>query len=156
MPIQIQQPSASSWGEAGYYKVWLNEQNSWMYPYQHDAERRMTELANRFGVQPSMPNVQSQDTSEEPWTLDLGLRTRLLSQAARELLLAQSSDWAFQIYQGTTVQYSTRRFQAHIHRFGLLAEMLDSGNVDTDLLEAIENRDNLFSEIDYTVFRTEQ
>jgi 1,4-alpha-glucan branching enzyme len=39
-------------------------------------------------------------------------------------LLAQSSDWAFQIYQGTTVEYSTRRFQSHIHRFNLLDEML--------------------------------
>src|SRR3954470_15507326 len=47
--IQIQQPSASSWGENGYFKVWINEVNSWMYPYQHDAERRMTELAVRFG-----------------------------------------------------------------------------------------------------------
>jgi 1,4-alpha-glucan branching enzyme len=25
IPIQIQQPTASSWGENGYYKVWLNE-----------------------------------------------------------------------------------------------------------------------------------
>src|SRR5262245_38640928 len=51
LPIQIQQPIASSWGENGYYKVWLNEGNSWMYPYQHDAERRMTEYANKFAVQ---------------------------------------------------------------------------------------------------------
>ncbi len=38
----------SSWDENGYYKVWLNEKNSWMYPYQHDAERKMTELANAY------------------------------------------------------------------------------------------------------------
>src|SRR4029078_4915993 len=51
--------------------------------------------------------------------------TRLaLTQAARELLLAQSSDWAFQIYQGTTVEYSSRRFRSHIHRFDLLHKML--------------------------------
>ena len=46
IPIQRQQPSASSWGERGYYKVWLNENTSWMYPYQHVAEERMTRLAN--------------------------------------------------------------------------------------------------------------
>lgn len=81
------------------------------------------------------------------------LLVRILNQMARELLLAQSSDWAFQIYQGTTVQYSTRRFQSHIHRFDLLAKMLDSGEVDHDVLAEIERRDNIFSEIDYTVYR---
>src|SRR6185437_8537820 len=48
--IQVQQPSASSWGESGYFQVWINEKTSWMYPYQHDAERRMTELANKLQV----------------------------------------------------------------------------------------------------------
>jgi len=136
LPIQIQQPIASSWGENGYYKVWLNENNSWMYPYQHDAERRMTEYANRF----------SSSATE--------LETRTLSQMARELLLAQSSDWAFQIYQGTTVQYSSNRFKSHIHRFDLLAKMMDCGNVNEELLAEIESRDNIFAEIDYLVYRS--
>ena len=73
---------------------------------------------------------------------------------ARELLLAQSSDWAFQIYQGTTVQYSTRRFQSHIQRFNMLAEMLESGDVDHELVAEIENRDNIFEEIDYKIYRS--
>lgn len=150
--IQIQQPSASSWGEAGYYKVWINEQNSWMYPYQHDAERKMTAYANQFDLQGPTPKAEGGTDSRPP--LDPGLLTRVLNQMARELLLAQSSDWAFQIYQGTTVQYSTRRFQAHIHRFDLLARMLESGEADHDLLAEIERRDNIFSEIDHKVFRT--
>jgi 1,4-alpha-glucan branching enzyme len=145
LPIQVQKPTASSWGEAGYYKVWLNENNSWMYPYQHDAERRMTELANRFAGNAGK---------------DARVPTPILNQMARELLLAQSSDWAFQIYQGTTVEYSTRRFQSHIHRFDLLAKMLDSLNAadfglrteDIDLLAEIENRDNIFPEINYRVY----
>ncbi len=76
---------------------------------------------------------------------------------ARELLLAQSSDWAFQIYQGTTVEYSSRRFQSHIHRFNLLAEMIDTGELtdhQLDLLAEIENRDTIFQEIDYSVYVT--
>jgi 1,4-alpha-glucan branching enzyme len=131
IPIQVQQPTASSWGENGYYKVWLNEKNSWMYPYQHDAERRMTELADRGGDE------------------------RLLKQLARELLLAESSDWAFQIYQGTTVQYSTRRFESHIQRFNMIAEMLstkDLSNEQSELLAEIERRDNIFPEIDWRVY----
>ncbi len=135
IPIQIQQPSASSWGANGYYKVWLNEGNSWMYPYQHDVERRMTALANKF------------DNPDE-------LTRRALNQIARELLLAQSSDWAFQIYQGTTVEYSSRRFRSHIHRFSLLAEQIESGVINEDLLIEIESRDNIFQEIDYRIYKT--
>ncbi len=135
IPIQIQQPTASSWGENGYYKVWLNEGNSWMYPYQHDAERKMTALANKFNE----PN---------------DIERRILNQLARELLLAQSSDWAFQIYQGTTVQYSSNRFKMHIHRFTLLAKMLETGEFNEPLLKEIEWRDNIFAEIDFRDYRS--
>ncbi len=135
IPVQIQQPTASSWGENGYYKVWLNEGNAWMYPYQHDAEQKMTEFANRY----EYPNH---------------LEYRVLNQLARELLLAQSSDWAFQIYQGTTVQYSSKRFQSHIHRFNLLAQMLEKNEFNKDLLKEIEWRDNIFAEIDYRSYRS--
>ncbi len=134
IPIQRQQPSASSWGEKGYYKVWLNEKTDWMYPYQHVAEERMTRLANLY----QMPNE---------------LENRALNQAARELLLAQSSDWAFQIYQGTTVEYAARRFKSHIHRFDLLAKDLETGNVNGEQLARIEARDNIFGEIDYRIYR---
>ncbi len=134
-PIQTQKPSASSWGENGYYKVWLNEKTSWMYNYTHDAEKRMTTLANYF-VTPSE------------------IEHRALNQCARELLLAQSSDWAFQIYQGTTVEYSSRRFKSHIHRFNLLADALDKNEMNARLLAEIENRDNIFEEIDYTIYQS--
>ncbi len=173
LPIQVQQPSASSWGEAGYYKVWLNENNAWMYPYQHDAERRMTAYANRFAIENGELRMENEN---EFSILNSRLSIRIVNQMARELLLAQSSDWAFQIYQGTTVQYSRRRFESHIQRFDLLAEMLqkpareqrlktsshDEGPDTTaglelsdeqlDLLAEIESRDNIFPEIDHRVF----
>jgi 1,4-alpha-glucan branching enzyme len=133
--IQTQQPSASSWGELGYYKVWLNLETTWIYPFQHDAEQRMTKLANRF---------------DDPTELEL----RTLNQLARELLLAQASDWAFQIYQGTTAQYASQRFRSHIHRFALLAEQLEKGEIGEELLSEIELRDNIFSEIDYRIYRS--
>jgi 1,4-alpha-glucan branching enzyme len=104
-----------------------------MYPYQHDAERRMSELAKRFS---------GRDEKTD----------RVLNQLARELLLAQSSDWAFQIYKGTTVEYSSRRFQSHIQRFDLLAKMLESGEIDEALLKEIEHRDNIFAEVDHRVY----
>ena len=110
-----------------------------MYPYQHDAERRMTELANRFLLRGDAPNEREE---------------QMLAQLARELLLAQSSDWAFQIYQGTTVQYSTRRFESHIQRFDLIANMLESGEPDQEVFDEIASRDNIFSEIDWRVYAT--
>lgn len=140
LPVQVQQPAASSWGENGYYKVWLNERNSWMYPYQHDAEHRMTDAADKYAANP---------TGE--------LRLRVLKQMARELLLAEASDWAFQIYQGTTVEYSTRRFKSHIHRFNLLADLFEKtehGPEDLAILAEIENRDNIFPEIDPMIYRS--
>jgi 1,4-alpha-glucan branching enzyme len=159
LPIQVQKPTASSWGEAGYYKVWINEGNSWMYPYQHDAERKMTEYANRYGSDTETARQRDPATeitvSPRPaLSLSDEIIARILDQMARELLLAQSSDWAFQIYQGTTVEYSSRRFQSHIHRFDLLSKMIDTGEVDHDLLAEIEGRDNIFQEIDHRVYRS--
>jgi 1,4-alpha-glucan branching enzyme len=137
LPIQVQQPTASSWGENGYYKVWINDKNSWMYIYQHDAERKMTDLSKRYAAQIPRPSIGAE---------------RVLNQMARELVLAQSSDWAFQIYQGTTVEYSSRRFRSHVHRFDLLYTMLQSGQIDPELLSEMESRDNIFSEIDFRLW----
>ena len=136
--IQTQQPSPSSWGAEGYNKVWLNEASTWMYPHQHAAERRMTALANRY---PDPPD---------------DLMKRALNQAARELLLAESSDWAFQIYQGTTAEYATRRFRSHIRRFNALADDVEHGTIDEERLSEIERRDNIFAELDYRAYRSSQ
>ncbi|HEX8072528.1 MAG TPA: 1,4-alpha-glucan branching protein domain-containing protein [Pyrinomonadaceae bacterium] len=132
--LQAQRLSPSSWGADGYYRVWLNEGNAWMYPHQRAAETRMTALATRF---PAPPDE---------------LTRRALNQAARELLLAEASDWAFQIYQGTTVEYATRRFRAHIRRFNALADQLERGQLDAEQLGEVEHRDNLFPELDYRVY----
>ncbi len=58
---QLLVPSASSWGHKGYWEVWLDDSNSWIYPHLHMAARRMTELARRFllrvpeGGEPAAP-----------------------------------------------------------------------------------------------------
>jgi 1,4-alpha-glucan branching enzyme len=78
---------------------------------------------------------------------------RALNQAARELLLAQSSDWAFIIKSGTMVEYAVRRTREHLLRFTRLYEQLKAGKVDEHWLSTVESRDNLFPEIDYRVYR---
>jgi 1,4-alpha-glucan branching enzyme len=131
---QLAQPPLSSWGAGGYAGVWLDESNDWIYRYLHKASERMIELAR-----------QHQDAS--------GVTRRALNQAARELLLAQSSDWAFIIKTGTMVDYAVRRTREHLLRFTRLYEQLKAGGVEEPWLSGVESQDNLFPEIDYRVYR---
>lgn len=79
---------------------------------------------------------------------------RTLNQAERELLLAESGDWAFQIYTGTTVEYASRRFRSHIIRFHSLASQIESGQINKEQLADLEAKDNLFAEIDFGIYKT--
>ncbi len=81
-----------------------------------------------------------------------GLTLRALNQAARELLLAQSSDWAFIMKTGTMVQYAVKRTKDHINSFNALYEMISEKKIDTKFLEDLESRDNIFPELDYKVY----
>jgi 1,4-alpha-glucan branching enzyme len=45
---QVATPSASSWGEEGYLRAWLNETNEWIYPHLQVAQERMSGLAKKF------------------------------------------------------------------------------------------------------------
>ena len=122
-----------SWGTGGYNQHWLNTATDWMYKHVHIAEDRMSELA---------------DTNPRA----AGVEKRCLNQCARELLLAQSSDWPFIVYEGTAVEYAKRRFKDHIGRFNILADMLGSGQYDLDILKEIEARENFLPNIDYRVY----
>ena len=76
-----------------------------------------------------------------------------LDQTARELLLAQSSDWPFIMKTGTSVDYAVRRFKIHLHRFQRLADMVESGNYDQHYLSEVAARDSLFPDMDYRIFQ---
>ncbi len=67
---------------------------------------------------------------------------RVLRQMARELLLAQASDWAFLMKTGTAREYATQRTKEHILRFTRLYEKLVTGQPDLAFLEHCEARDN--------------
>ncbi len=129
---QVITPSLSSWGWKGYCEVWLEGSNDWIYRHLHKASERMAELANDY------PNAN-------------GLLRRALNQALRELLLAQSSDWAFIMKTGTVVQYAVKRTKDHILRFIKLYEDIKSNRIDEGWLSDIEWKDNIFPEIDYGV-----
>jgi 1,4-alpha-glucan branching enzyme len=132
---QVATPSASSWGRGGYNEFWLNEHNAWVYRHLHRAGERMVELAQRH------PDAS-------------GLEARALAQAARELMLAQSSDWAFIMETGTTVSYATRRMDTHVLRFTRLYEALSGGQIDERWLREVEAEDNIFPNLDYRLYAT--
>jgi 1,4-alpha-glucan branching enzyme len=71
---------------------------------------------------------------------------------ARELLLAQSSDWAFIMRTGTMVQYAVRRTKEHISNFLRLHNDLNSGNMDEHFVALLESHNNIFPDIDYRIY----
>jgi 1,4-alpha-glucan branching enzyme len=77
-----------------------------------------------------------------------GAVLRALKQAARELLLAQASDWAFMINSGTTGEYASQRTKTHISRLNRLVNDVDAGEIDKDWLSTIESQDNVFPQIE--------
>jgi 1,4-alpha-glucan branching enzyme len=131
---QKAQPSTSSWGYKGYCEVWLEGSNDWIYRHLHEAAERMVELAREHA------------DGGDP------VRRRALNQAARELLLAQSSDWAFIMKTGTMVEYAEQRTRTHVHNFNHLYETINRNEIDEGWLSEVERRHNLFPQIDYRLY----
>jgi 1,4-alpha-glucan branching enzyme len=131
---QVSTPSMSSWGNKGYSEVWLEGSNDWIYRHLHKIAERMVELANKY-----------EDTTD-------GLYVRALNQAAREVLLAQSSDWAFIMKTDTMVEYAVKRTKDHINNFHDLYGMILENTIDEGFLHDLETKNNIFSEIDFHVY----
>jgi len=128
-------PSSSSWGHKGYFEVWLNGANDWIYRHLHKAETRMIELARSFaGRSPG------------------GDEKAALNQALRELLLAQSSDWAFLMTVGTAGPYAEKRTRNHLRRFTRLYEMIRSGSVNPDYTRRLYELSPVFPDLDFRVY----
>jgi 1,4-alpha-glucan branching enzyme len=130
---QVSTPSASSWGYKGYAEFWLNGANDWIYRHLDKAAERMVELARRH------PNAG-------------GTLRRALDQAARELLLAQASDWAFIMKTGSHVEYAVKRTQDHLLRFTRLYDDIRGGRIDESWLDDVAYADNIFPDLDYRVY----
>ena len=125
---QVAMPSMSSWGSNGFNEVWLNGENDWIYRHLH------------FGAETMEKLVAGHPGAE-------GVAARALNQAARELLLAQASDWTFMINAGAMADYATTRSKSHLLRLHRLKEQIGSGAIDERGLEALESQDNLFPKI---------
>jgi 1,4-alpha-glucan branching enzyme len=123
-----------SWGEGGYHSVWLNPDNLWTWERLYPAEQKMRELARLYAAGPAQEIVE---------------------QAARELLLAEASDWQFLISTQSARDYAEPRFADHIARFNRLAEMaalVHGGKkmspADTAFLTECQEKDACFPHLD--------
>ena len=163
--IQQCQPCRSSWGANGYSEVWLNPSNDYAHKHLHTAGDRMCELAYKFRNSYDILNdldkqIKELKKEKKPITSitssskyrNTKLQVRALNQAARELLLAQSSDWLFIITNNTMVDYAHRRIKDHIGRFTRLYNELNSGKIDRNFLSEIEEKDPVFPDIDYRIY----
>lgn len=130
---QMAVPAESTWGAQGYNAYWLNDTNDWVYRHLHHASLCMQELCSKYG--------HAYIDDAEQWI------TRALDQAARELLLAESSDWPFIMKTGTMVDYAVERVNTHLGNFNRLYNDLMQGNLNTVLLEKLEKENNIFADI---------
>ena len=123
--LQLCDPSPSSWGQGGYHNYWLNETNSWVVPEWERTSEAMVSRCSR-GV------ARERDLE-------------LLKQAARELLLMQSSDWSFILRAGTTTDLARERIERHRQRFWRLMDAMDGNEeLPEQWLKQIEADDRLF------------
>lgn len=84
---------SGSWGANGDFSMWLNDATVWTWERLWPLEETFWDVAPAALAEPAARPV--------------------LEQAARELLLAQASDWQFIISTGAASDYAERRFREH-------------------------------------------
>jgi 1,4-alpha-glucan branching enzyme len=132
--FQTSVPGFSSQGFNGYGETWLGVTNDWMYRHVFRALERMIELAERF------PD-------------DTGLKERALNQAAREILLVQSSDWPGMLYRQESSGLARSSIEDALRNFTTIYEALGSNYISTEWLTGLERRHSIFPHINYRIFR---
>ena len=108
-PVAAVQLAEGSWGANGDFSKWLNPETEWTWQRLWPAEERFWAAVDR-----SFGQVESEE---------------VLAQAARELLLAQASDWQFIISSATAGDYATKRFVEHLDNLDRLLAPLETGVV---------------------------
>jgi 1,4-alpha-glucan branching enzyme len=125
-----------SWGEGGDHRVWLNPDTEWTWDRLYSAEAEWADLLRQSG-----------NGSAE--------FRRALTQATRELLLLEASDWQFLITTFSARDYAERRVAEHYAEFKRSAEIaraLAGGEPLTveaaETLRRLEREDFCFPDLD--------
>jgi 1,4-alpha-glucan branching enzyme len=125
----------TTWGTNKDDSTWINAETGWMWEALQKSQQRLFVLADyRHGS---------------------ALEKRAVEQAAREVLLLESSDWPYMVAKNRAKEYSIQRFCAHLERFRRIADLLQAGDSDKleSMLGEIEEVDNIFARLDLeTIF----
>jgi 1,4-alpha-glucan branching enzyme len=135
-PTEVINLPEGSWGAGGNHFTWDNPDNHWMWEPIAEAELRMERNAMRY----------SEATPEQE---------SVLNQAARELMLLESSDWTFLVTTGQAREYAIQRFNQHFERFVRLIESLEQGEPNVALAEEYYELDKIFPDVDYRWYISE-
>ncbi|MBQ4379360.1 MAG: DUF1957 domain-containing protein [Treponema sp.] len=111
----------------------LDSTNGWMIRYTRKMSERMIDLSDRF------PN-------------ETGLKVRLLDLGAKELMLAQSGEWAMMIHDGVFPEYAEKRFKEAIKAFMIAFDALGSNTVSTEWLTRLESQHTIFPWMNFRMF----
>jgi 1,4-alpha-glucan branching enzyme len=117
----------------GYGENLLDSSNGWMLRYARKASERMIDLSGRFSG-------------------DTGLKARALNLAAKEVLLAQSSDWPRMVHDNLMPNYAAQRFTESINAFTVVYDSLGSNSISTEWLTNLEREHSIFPWLNYRVF----
>ncbi len=129
-PVEL---AETSWGTGRDHSTWLNEGTRWMWEAVGASASRLSGLARRFEPAGTGP-----------------LEARALVQAAREVLLLESSDWPYMVAKDRAADYASERFRRHLERFESLCGALEDPEVKgaADDLDEVEEADNIFAGLD--------
>ncbi|NNJ10238.1 DUF1957 domain-containing protein [Chloroflexales bacterium ZM16-3] len=124
-----------SWGEDGH-SIWQGPETEGYWRAIHAAEETMVHAADEF------PSAEAD-------------QERALNQAARELMLAQTSDWPEALVATGLATEQHERWQIYLDRFDQLiaiARMDHIGPTDRFLLDQLEELDGPFPNLNYRIF----
>ncbi len=131
--MQISTPSASTWGYKGYYDIWINSDNDWVFKHLDMAAMKLESVLDTYCKQAG--NIK-----------------QALLQCIRELMLAQSSDWPFLISTDSAPEYAKARIRTHLDNFWTLADQIENNAIDPEVLSKMKNRNNIFSELKCDIY----
>ena len=130
-PVIAVELAEGSWGANGDFSKWLNPETEWTW-------LRLWSAEDRFWN--TVPPILGRDETDS-----------IVAQAARELLLAQSSDWQFIISTGAAGDYASTRFGGHLDDFHRLMDALggDAAAKEQGRAVAAElyRRDDIFPDV---------
>ncbi|TAL71103.1 MAG: DUF1957 domain-containing protein [Bacteroidetes bacterium] len=135
-PSEVMSLPEGSWGENNNHDVWCNDENKWTWEAEYNDELRLHSTLKQF-----------------PDRIINPVQTRILTQAMKELLLLQSSDWQFLIHTKSAKDYAEQRFSNHHSDFNKLCDLSDKAKEtelaadDVKYLTETEDRNSLFTEL---------